>query len=334
MPRKHSALGVDDPGIDLHDTILSHHLATSTECRVLVVDDDELIRGRLVARLRTSGFDVDGAGSGEEALLLLTTSAYQVVLTDWQMPVMDGLDLCRHLRAMCHESYIYVVMLTVRDSKQDVLTGLGAGADDYVLKGAPFEELLARIEIGRRITHVEQSLRISNRENRRLATTDPLTGAHNLRYLMNHLPREFARCARYEHSLAILSCDIDAFKHINDRYGHQVGDHVLQAFVTRTTECLRKASDWLVRTGGDEFVIVLPETSAAGARVVARKLRRTFALQPASTAAGPVAFMASIGVCAVGPTAASSSPSAIQDLLQSADRNLYASKRRRAHGFH
>jgi two-component system cell cycle response regulator len=332
MPPERHVSAIDDPRADLNDTILLHHLQAAPTCRVLIVDDDDLVRARLAALLRMSNFEVELAGSGEEALSILNEAPCQVVLTDWQMPDMDGLALCRYLRTACYENYIYVVMLTVRDSKQDVLTGLAAGADDYVLKGTPIEEILARIEIGRRITHVEQSLRTSNRENRRLATTDPLTNAHNLRYLVKNLPRELARCRRYDHPLAILSCDIDEFKQVNDRYGHQAGDLVLQAFVSRSTSCLRKASDWLARTGGDEFVIVLPETTLSGANAVARKLRQLVAALPVSTGAGPVRFMASVGVTAVEPSSVPQGPSAVKELLHLADRNLYASKRGETHG--
>jgi diguanylate cyclase (GGDEF)-like protein len=332
MSLKPHASVLDDPSADLHDTILSHHLNSTVQCRVLIVDDDDLVRARLAALLRMSNFEVEVAGSGEEALKILSNSPCQIVLTDWQMPDMDGLALCRYVRTACYESYIYVVMLTVRDAKQDVLTGLAAGADDYVFKGTPVEEILARIEIGRRITHVEQSLRTSNRENRRLAITDPLTSAHNLRYLMKNLPKELARCRRYGHPLAVLSCDIDDFKQVNDRYGHQAGDLVLQAFVARSTSCLRKTSDWLARIGGDEFVIVLPETTLAGATSVARKLRRQLAAQPVATNTGMVAFMASVGVTALEPENVPAGPAAVDELLHRADQNLYASKRGEVNG--
>jgi len=332
MSLKTHASVLDDPSADLHDTILSHHLSSTMQCRVLIVDDDDLVRARLAALLRMSNFEVEVAGSGEEALRILSSAPCQIVLTDWQMPDMDGLALCRYVRTACYESYIYVVMLTVRDAKQDVLTGLAAGADDYVFKGTPVEEILARIEIGRRITHVEQSLRTSNRENRRLAITDPLTSAHNLRYLMKNLPKELARCRRYGHPLAVLSCDIDDFKQVNDRYGHQAGDLVLQAFVARSTSCLRKTSDWLARIGGDEFVIVLPETTLAGATSVARKLRRQLAAQPVATNTGMVAFMASVGVTALEPENVPSGPAAVDELLHRADQNLYASKRGEING--
>jgi diguanylate cyclase (GGDEF)-like protein len=242
------------------------------------------------------------------------------------MPDMDGLSLCRIVRSEHAESYVYVIMLTVRDSKEDLLKGLGAGADDYVVKSAPIEEILARLEVARRITQVEYALRRSNRENRRLAATDPLTGAHNLRFLMEHLPREMCRSQRYLHPLAVLSCDIDRFKQINDAYGHDIGDEVLRAFVARADSCMREGSDWLARLGGDEFMVVLPETDVAGAQRVAQKLRNVFSHCPVATHAGPVKLSVSIGITAVEAEAEIRESSKIDVLLRAADRGLYASK--------
>jgi two-component system, cell cycle response regulator len=313
--------------MDLNDTILTRRLESLNPCRVLVVDDDDLVRARLSALLRMSQFDVETAGSGEEALRIMNSVPHQILLTDWQMPEMDGLALCRNIRAGRWENYVYVVMLTVRDSKEDLLTGLAAGADDYVVKGAPIEEILARLEIARRITRVETSLRASNRENRRLAVTDPLTGCNNLRYLMKYLPRELTRSRRYAHPMAVLSCDIDGFKQINDRFGHEAGNELLRAFVSRSESCLRQETDWLARVGGDEFMIVLPETSMHGANRVAQKLRHTYSQYPVSTHAGPVSFTASVGVTAVEAAHETESVSRIEHLLRAADHGLYASKR-------
>jgi diguanylate cyclase (GGDEF)-like protein len=302
-------------------------MESSQPCRVLVVDDDDLVRARLTALLRNAEFEVESASSGEDALRIMGTRHCQVLLTDWQMPDMDGLSLCRIVRSENSESYVYVLMLTVRDSKEDVLKGLGAGADDYMSKTAPIEEILARMEVARRITHIEYSLRRSNRENRRLAITDPLTGAYNLRYLMKHLPRELARSQRYLHPLAVLSCDIDRFKLINDAHGHGVGDEVLRAFVARADSCLREGCDWLARVGGDEFMVILPETDVAGANRVARKLHRLLSHCPVATQAGPVKLTVSIGITAVEAEAEIVDPSKIEELLLAADRGLYASKR-------
>jgi two-component system, cell cycle response regulator len=311
---------------DLADTILTRRLSTARPCRVLICDDDNLVRARLSSLLRASSFDVEVACSGEEALTIMNSQPCQVLLTDWQMPDMDGLTLCRIVRADQNESYVYVLMLTVRNSKEDLLAGLAAGADDYLVKGTPVEELLARLEVARRITHVEHSLRTSNQENWRLSVTDPLTGTNNLRYLTKYLPRELARSRRYNHPLAVLSCDIDGFKKINDRYGHEAGDELLRAFVERTESCLRKDSDWLARVGGDEFMIVLPETKVAGANRVAHKLRQTYVQSPVETHAGPVSFTASVGVTAVEAAHEFENVSKIEHLLRAADRGLYASK--------
>jgi diguanylate cyclase (GGDEF)-like protein len=327
MPPERKLHVLEDDSIDLHDTILTERMESARSCRVLVVDDDDLVRARLTALLRNADFDVESAGSGEDALRIMAQRQCQVLLTDWQMPDMDGLSLCRIVRNEHNESYVYVLMLTVRDSKEDVLTGLAAGADDYVVKSAPVEEILARLEVARRITHVEHSLRSSNRENRRLSVTDPLTGAHNLRFLMKNLPRELSRAQRYGHPLAVLSCDIDRFKQINDAFGHEVGNEVLRAFVARAESCIRSGSDWLARAGGDEFLIVLPETNAIGANRVAQKLHQVFARFPVSTQSGPVKFTASIGVTAVDPEHDLKDASKIEDILRAADRGLYASKK-------
>jgi two-component system cell cycle response regulator len=318
---------LEDSSVDLNDTILTQRLEAVSPCRVLVVDDDDLVRARLTALLRMAEYEVESAASGEDALRIMRTKHCQILLTDWQMPDMDGLSLCRLVRAEPADSYVYVLMLSVRDSKQDLLTGLAAGADDYVAKSAPIEEILARMEVARRITHVEKSLRSSNRENRRLAVTDALTGAYNLRYLMKHLPRELARSQRYGHSLAILSCDIDRFKPINDGFGHEAGNDLLQAFVARAESCIRESSDWLARVGGDEFLVVLPETDVVGAHRVAEKLRKVFSRSPVLTHAGPVNFTASIGITALEPQHNIKSAANLDDLLRAADRGLYASKK-------
>jgi diguanylate cyclase (GGDEF)-like protein len=326
MPTEYKVHSLEDSSVDLHDTILTQRMESSQPCRVLVVDDDDLVRARLTALLRNAEFEVEAASNGEDALRIMGSRHCQVLLTDWQMPDMDGLTLCRIVRSEHAKSYVYVLMLTVRDSKEDLLKGLGAGADDYVVKSAPVEEILARLEVARRITHIEYSLRRSNRENRRLAVTDELTGAHNLRFLMKNLPRELSRSQRYVHPLAVLSCDIDRFKKINDAYGHDVGDDVLRAFVVRANGCIRGGSDWLARVGGDEFMVVLPETDVAGAKRVAQKLRKVFSHCPVSTHAGPVKLTVSIGITALEAQAEIRESSRIEDLLRAADRGLYASK--------
>jgi len=315
-----------EPPLDLSDTILMQRLQSKQPCRLLLVDDDDLVRTRLATVLRAAQFEVEVAASGGEALRVMNLRPCQVLLTDWQMPDMDGPALCRIVRADQRESYVYVLMLTVRDNKKDLLEGLAAGADEYVVKGGSMKELLARLEVARRITHIEHSLRVANRENLRLSVTDSLTGTNNLRYLMKHLPRELMRSRRYGHPLAVLSCDIDSFKKINDRFGHDAGNQLLQGFVKRTELCLRNSSDWLARLGGDEFMVVLPETSSVGANRVAHKLRRAYVESPVMTDSGSISFTVSVGVTAVEAAHEIEDVSKIEQLLRAADRGLYASK--------
>ena len=316
-----------EQGYDPEDTTLTQRLEERRQCCVLVVDDDEMVRARLRTILKAADYHVELASSGQEALRAMSAFYCHVVLTDWQMPDMTGLELCRQLRLANRDGYIYVLMFTVRNSKEDVLAGLSAGADDYVVKGSPIGEVLARLEVGRRITHVEHTLRVSNRENRRLSFTDSLTGAYNLRHFVKYLPRELKRAERYGHPLAILSCDIDEFKSINDRFGHQAGDELLREFVVRSASCIRVGCDWLARVGGDEFMVILPETSVEGADCLAQRLRYCFAVAPAMTNVGPIPFSVSIGVTGVDARHAQGASLRIEDLVRAADRGMYANKR-------
>jgi two-component system cell cycle response regulator len=307
---------------DIDDTSPILPLGARPPCRILVVDDDDLVRGRLAEILSASQYEVEMASSGAEALRVLNETPCHIVLTDWQMPDMDGLALCRLVRMRAQEHYVYVLMLTIRDAHADVLTGLAAGADDYVVKGASIEEILARLETGRRITLTRESVN----QHLALTDTDPATGVHNLRYLVQHLPRELARSQRYGHALAILTCTLDGLERLSGSSGLEAGNELLRAFVERTGNCIRKV-DWLSRTSRDEFIVVLPETTAQGARCVARKLRHLFArdslLQPNDSSA----FAVRIGVTAVEAKHDPDSARQIDALLRSATVHSLAGSR-------
>jgi diguanylate cyclase (GGDEF)-like protein len=302
------------------DVLPVPRLETRGVCRVLVVDDDYLVRARLSALLHASHYQVEVAATGEEALRVLNSSYCHILLTDWQMPDMDGLILCRNVRRKTDERYVYILMLTIRDTEHDMLKGLAAGADDYVVKGATTDEILARLAVGRRITQKEHSLRMSSAENRSLSNTDSVTGAYNLAYLTQHLPRELARARRYGHALAVLSCNIDGFNRFLDLFGQEAADEQLRRFVTGAERSLRKV-DWLARTTGGTFMIVLPETSAAGAYFAAQKLR--FAQHPLSTPAEPIGFTVNIDVTALAANHDADSAARIESLLRSASGGAY-----------
>lgn len=325
MPAESRNLVSADPRIDLNDTNVFLLGEAQLPCGVLIVDDDPDVVRRTARLLELNGYAVHSASSAEEALRVLDTTVCQIVLTDWRMSGMGGLALCRKLRERQGSGYIYILMLTVRDSTGDILAGLAAGADDYIIKGATSAEILARLQVGRRTTHLERSLRQSNDENRRISVTDPLTGVRNRRFLTKFLPRELESSRGKNHPLAVISCDLDNFKKINDSFGHEAGDEVLQEFASRTSKCIRQGIDWIARTGGEEFLIVLPETSLLGARSAAERIRAVLAAEPMATSSGPQVITVSMGVTALETPQELSSVS-VQDLLRAADRHLFTSK--------
>jgi PleD family two-component response regulator len=170
--------------------------ALPRRCRVLVVDDDEVVRASLTTLLRTREFEVESAASGAVALRIMAAAPCQILLIDWHMPNMDGLSLCQSVRDSRSEGYVYVLLHTVRDGEEALLAGLAAGADDYVVRGAPVAELLARLEVGRRI--IGRPAWNRRRDKKwRPSFADPLIGARNLHYLVRRLPRELARSRCY-----------------------------------------------------------------------------------------------------------------------------------------
>jgi diguanylate cyclase (GGDEF)-like protein len=291
--------------------------------RILLVDDEPTQRLIMARLLRRAGYEVDTASNGREALARIGGGDFQLMITDWEMPEMDGIALCSALRSGDRQPYIYTILLTARDAIEHVVTGLQAGADDYLTKPVVEPELIARLNTGKRIVTLERSLRTANEENRRLSITDPLTGAYNRRYLMEQLPREIERAARYGRQLAAIMCDVDHFKKINDSRSHQVGDEVLKRFVTHLQNTVR-ACDWVARYGGEEFVIVLPETTCANAAIAADHLRQQVADTPFDVSDGALTVTASFGVSGwkdIVPAGAT-----LDALMAKCDEGVYASK--------
>jgi diguanylate cyclase (GGDEF)-like protein len=240
-------------------------------CRILVVDDDVLIRAQLCTILHSADYAVETAASGEDAWQLLRAYRYDVLITDWQMPKMDGMALCRQVRGTPQYAYVYVLMLTVKQSPNELLAGFAAGVDDYVVKGTSDEELLARLERGRAISKWRAGCRSLDVVDGNVPLIDTLTGAYNLAYLLQHLPREWKRAERYGHWLSVLSCELDELGSAGESAGWAAGEELERTFAARTRKSIRDA-DWLIRTGRNRFAVVLPETDLQGARCVARKL--------------------------------------------------------------
>jgi diguanylate cyclase (GGDEF)-like protein len=292
---------------------------------ILLAEDDPVTRMLMTRFLKNAGYEVDAVCNGSEALDRMTKRYYPMLVTDWEMPEMDGVALCQAVRNMQLDGYVYALLLTARDAKEHIIAGLEAGADDYLVKPVHEPELIARLNAGRRILNLEHSLRAANHRNRILSITDALTGAYNRRYLMEQLPREVERCRRYAYPLSVLMCDLDHFKHINDQRGHATGDDVLQQFAGRAQRSIRSNSDWIARYGGEEFLIVLPETAYADGLFVAEKIRALIQNTPFNTRTGDTSVTASFGVSATGPNGPDLSLK-VETMIRTADECLYASK--------
>jgi two-component system cell cycle response regulator len=292
---------------------------------ILLAEDDPVTRMLMTRFLKNAGYEVDAVANGGEALDKMTKRYYPMLITDWEMPQMDGIALCKAVRSMQLDGYVYALLLTARDAKEHIIAGLEAGADDYLVKPVHEPELIARLNAGRRILALEHSLRVANQRNRILSITDALTGAFNRRYLMEQLPREFERCRRYAYPLSVLMCDLDHFKQVNDQRGHAAGDDVLQQFACRAQKFIRGNSDWIARYGGEEFLIVLPETSHDEGVIVAEKIRSLVSSMPFSTRAGDAVVTVSFGIASTGPGGPDLTLK-VDTLIRAADESLYKSK--------
>jgi two-component system cell cycle response regulator len=296
------------------------------EFTILVVDDDVVSRRVVQKHLEKSGFDVVTAANGQNALDLFDRQFFPIVLTDWMMPGIDGPQLCRLIREKKTDGYVFIILITARDSKTDIVSGLESGADDYLTKPIHPAEMVARVNTGIRILKLEQSLKKANEEIRLLSITDPLTGCFNRGYLNERLGYEIKRSQRYNHPLSVILADIDHFKRVNDTYGHQAGDEVLKVFAHCIQQEIRKKIDWVVRYGGEEFLIVLPETNNLGAFSVAERLRVAVAEKRIQVAQGDMRITASFGGAYAAFQNKSTDEMTLERLINLADEQLYRSK--------
>ena len=292
---------------------------------ILVADDDPEIRRLLETTLNRAGHRVALTPNGLEALHACQNEFYPIVISDWLMPEVDGVQLCREIRRHQHPGYVYIIMLTSKDEKKEIITGLEAGADEYLVKPFLKAELLARLKTGIRILNLERTLKKANEEIKLLSIIDPLTGCYNRGYLTDRIPKEVFRAQRYHRALSIIMCDIDHFKRVNDTHGHQAGDEVLKSFVRLLKRTIRKGEDWVARYGGEEFLIALPETEPQQAVEVAEKIRLAASELQVDFNDESISVTASFGVA--GFEAGKVPPCLpFETLLDLADQYLYASK--------
>jgi two-component system cell cycle response regulator len=286
--------------------------------KVLVVDDDAIARKIVAAALRPSYEVVVASGGGQALALLRGEDSPRLVVLDWMMPGLDGLGVCRAIRATHQEPYIYILLLTARDGGDDIVSGLDAGADDYVCKPCDVHELRARLRAGLRIIELQDQLIAAREALREQATHDHLTGVLNRGAILDLLAREAARSERTSSPVTVLMIDVDHFKDVNDMYGHMAGDTVLKEIAWRMRATIR-SYDAIGRFGGEEFVVVAPGCDVNEARDLAERLRLCVAASAIKCGPKEVAATVSIGVASTGAAPAST-------LLRTADQSLYLAK--------
>lgn len=294
---------------------------------VLIVEDNLLMRKILEGYLTELGHTVVAAENGRQALEILETRHFPIVITDLVMPEMGGIELCREIRGRAFDGYIYVIMLTAQDSKNEIVRGLEAGADEYLIKPVNQAELTMRLKTADRILSLESSLKNSYEEIKALSVKDPLTKVYNRGYLDEHLVHEVKRTFRFERPLSLMMFDIDHFKLVNDTFGHAAGDQVLMECAWLMSISVRQEIDWIARYGGEEFVVVFPETVLAGALIAAERLRARLASHLVELNGTELRVTASFGVVGFTPSSQKEDLSMAPFLLEQADRCLYRAKK-------
>jgi two-component system cell cycle response regulator len=291
--------------------------------RILIADDDPVSCRLLGAYLRRWDYDVIAVADGNEAQRILQgEDAPNLAILDWMMPGLDGIDVIKQLRSTKQEPYTYILLLTAKGEKQDILQGLDAGADDYLTKPFDAQQLAARLRVGSRILDLQHRLVLALQTSEFRATHDFLTGLYNRGAILDLLRRESSRCTREGLNLSLLIVDADHFKQINDTYGHAVGDEVLKQLSQRMKQTLR-TYDFLARYGGEEFLIIASNCDSGTAMAIGERLRNSVATEPLHVGQSKISATLSIGVTSVRGEAPN-----IGSLLRSADGALYLAKDR------
>jgi two-component system cell cycle response regulator len=288
--------------------------------RILIADDDITSRTVLASVLKKQGHEVQATVNGAEAWeTLRQPGAPELVILDWVMPEMDGPEVVRRVRALATERPPYILMLTARGEKADIIAGLEAGANDYLSKPFDIGELRARIEVGRRMVEMQAALVESREALAHQATHDSLTGLLNRRAILDTLNREVSRASRTGGPWAVGMCDIDRFKQINDTYGHLTGDDILRGFARILIETLRP-HDSAGRMGGEEFLMIVPIQAQSDSVIPFNRLCTRIAESKIPTRSGVMSITASIGV------ASARAGSKADQMLEAADAALYRAK--------
>jgi diguanylate cyclase (GGDEF)-like protein len=292
---------------------------------VMIVDDDDLVRQHLKEIVTAAGYSARTAPTGIEALHSLKRSFASIVVTDRNMAAMNGLELCRRIRGSAWPGYVYVIVLTVLDHERDIHAGLDAGADDYISKRTPVAQFTARLRAARRFLSLEFSANSIIEKNRRLAPADALTGAYSRSYFMRNLALELKRPLHLGGQLCLLLLNLEHFDVLNSTHGHVIGNILLKRLMSQMLICLGGATDWCAHLGGEEFAIVLENTTLAEARLRVGRLRHALAGGSLDTSEGTVHINVTVGLGAAEQIIDKGAPR-VESLLKLAGANLYANK--------
>ena len=290
--------------------------------RILVAEDDAISRTLLERTLQRAGYEVISVENGAKAIAeLVKQDAPRLALLDWVMPEMDGVEVCREIRRRKEQAYTYLILLSSRESKGDIVVGLESGADDYLTKPFDVDELKARLRSGHRILELEDHL-VEARESMRFqATHDLLTSLWNRGVILELMSHEIMRSRREHSCTALMMCDIDHFKSVNDQYGHAVGDDVLREVARRLHNSVR-SYDMVGRYGGEGFLVALNKCNPGSAVSRAENLRMKIGGRPIQTANKPMTVTISVGVA----LSTEFTECTVEELMHQADMALYAAK--------
>jgi len=291
--------------------------------KILIADDSIVSRHLLEATLRKWGYEVVVACDGAEALnLLQKENAPTLAILDWMMPGLTGLEVCRQIRKRSREPYTYILLLTSKSQKEDLIEGMDAGADDYITKPFDQHELQVRLRAGTRLVDLQAELMAAREALREQATKDSLTHLWNRSSIFDILCRELSRAGREGNPVGVVMVDLDHFKAVNDTHGHFAGDAVLCEAARRMQHAIRPY-DSIGRYGGEEFLILLPGCDEESCFAQGERLRKHLSQSTMSLTDTSIAVTASLGVT----TAIPGQPWTPEDLIRKADEALYLAKK-------
>jgi two-component system cell cycle response regulator len=295
---------------------------SSRDVKILVADDSAIYRKLVEQSLSQEQYTVFLAKSGQQAMDLFIEHRPALVITDWSMPDVSGIELCQRIRRDHKEFYAYVILLTGNTDKEEVIEGLAAGADDYLTKPFHSGELQARVRVGRRIVDLHREIQDKNRQLEEMALTDSLTGLPNRRAIDFWASRQLSAAIRHDFHVWAVMADLDHFKSINDTHGHDAGDMVLKSFA-EILKSNTRSSNICGRLGGEEFLVVITHVEKENAAIGIERIRKQFAAQKFTVGHCTFGATASFGIAGIRATGIPD----LGELITRADAALYSAKR-------